>query len=185
MTPVPEGRVATSRRYSGRRINVDLDLVRMPDGSTVELEMVRHPGAAAVVPLLSDPGGPDPQVLMLRQYRYAAGERLWEIPAGTLEPNEDPVTCAHRELLEEAGATAGRLEHLTTIYTTPGFTDERIHLFLATGLNTGEPRPEADEFIELRPEPISRVLSMIRDGEVVDAKSIVALLFVAGFRLKM
>jgi ADP-ribose pyrophosphatase len=184
MTLPPEGRVAGSRRYHGRRINVDLDTVRMPNGATVDLEIVRHPGAAAVVPLLSDAREPDPTVLLLRQYRYAAGGTLWEIPAGTLERNEEPLACARRELLEEAGARAERVEHLTTIYTTPGFTDERIHLFLATGITAGEPRPEADEFIQLEAVRLSRVLKLIGEGQITDAKSMVALLFVAQFRLK-
>jgi ADP-ribose pyrophosphatase len=162
---------------------VDVDTVRAPDGSTLTLEVVRHPGAAAVVPLLSDPTGADPQVLLIRQYRYAAGGPIWEVPAGVLEPGESPEECARRELREETGARAERIEHLTTIYTTPGFTDERIHLFLATGITPGEPRPMSDEFLVVEARPISRVLVMIRDREVVDAKSVVALLFLAGFRM--
>jgi len=185
MTETPQRhRLETRRAYTGRFINVDLDTVQAPDGSTLELEMVRHPGACAVVPLLSDPGGADPQVLLIRQYRYAAGGAIWEIPAGVLEPGETPEDCARRELLEETGASADRIEYLTAIYTTPGFTDERIHLFLATGITAGEPRPRSDEFVEVEVRPISRVLEMIRDREIVDGKSIVALLYVAGFRLK-
>jgi len=184
MTHSPDRRrLDTRRAYSGRLINVDLDTVQAPDGSTLTLEMVRHPGAAAIVPLLSDPAGPDPQVLLIQQYRYAAGGPIWEVPAGVLEPGESPEECARRELSEETGARAERIEHLTTIYTTPGFTDERIHLFLATGITAGEPRPRSDEFLVVEAKPLSRVLEMIRNQEVVDAKSIVALLFLAGFRL--
>jgi ADP-ribose pyrophosphatase len=173
-----------SRRvYAGRLLNVDLDTVQMPDGSALDLEMVRHPGAAAVVPLLSDPKGPDPQVLLIRQFRHAAGGPIWEIPAGVLEPGEAPEDCARRELEEETGAQARDLEYLTTIFTTPGFTDERIHLFWATGLRLGEPKPMADEFLKVEARPLSRVLEMVRDGEIVDAKSVVALLYVAGFKL--
>ncbi|PYP66452.1 MAG: ADP-ribose pyrophosphatase, partial [Gemmatimonadetes bacterium] len=120
--------LATRRLYAGRVVRLDVDTVRFPDGSTGELEMIRHPGAAAIVPCASDPHGGDPAVLMLRQFRYAAGGALWEIPAGTLAPGESPEACARRELLEEAGVTAERLERLTSIYTTPGFTDEVIHL---------------------------------------------------------
>lgn len=186
MTDSPERpRVDSRRAYTGRLINVDLDTVRAPDGSTLTLEMVRHPGAAAVVPLLSDPGGADPQVLLIRQYRYAAGGPIWEVPAGVLEPGESPDDCARRELEEETGARAERIEYLTTIYTTPGFTDERIHLFLATGITAGEPRPMLDEFLVVEARPLSRVLEMIRGREIVDSKSIVALLFLAGFRLGM
>ena len=177
------GRLDTRRVYSGRFLTVDEERVKAPDDSVVNLEIVRHPGASAVVPLLSDPSARDPQILMLRQYRYATGGTIWEIPAGVLQPGEAPLECAHRELLEETGARAERIEQLTTIYTTPGFTDERIHLFWATGLTVGQHHHERDEFIEVRAQPLSRVLEMIGEGEITDAKSIVALLFLAGFRL--
>jgi ADP-ribose diphosphatase len=176
---------ARVRMYAGRLLNVDLETVEAPDGSTLQLELVRHPGAAAVVALLSPADNDDPSVLMLKQYRYAAGGPIWEVPAGVVEPGEAPAACARRELKEETGADAERFEHLTTIYTTPGFTDERIHIFLATGITAGEPRPMADEFFEVHAMPISRALERIRTGEIADGKSIVALLFVAGFRLGM
>ncbi|HEX4629137.1 MAG TPA: NUDIX hydrolase [Gemmatimonadales bacterium] len=159
--------------------------MRFPDGSTGELEVIRHPGAAAIVPCASDPRGEDPTILLIRQYRYAAGGPLWEIPAGTLEHGEDPENCARRELLEEAGVAAARIERLTSIFTTPGFTDEVIHLYLASGLDTKTPRRERDEFIEVVPQPLSQVLTRIRDGEVRDAKTIVAILYMAGFVLGM
>lgn len=181
--PALRRRVATRRAYSGRLLQVDVDTVRAPDESLLELEMVRHPGASAVVPLLSARESPDPQVLLLRQYRYAAGGPIWEVPAGVLEPGESPEACARRELLEETGARAERMDHLTTIFTTPGFTDEKIHLFVATEISTGEPRPMSDEFLEVEARPLSKVLEMIRDQEIVDAKSIVALLYLAGFKL--
>src|SRR5213083_3389706 len=177
--------LATRRVYSGRVVRLDVDTIRFPDGSTGELEVIRHPGAAAVVPCLTDPKGSDPTILMIKQYRYAAGGPLWEIPAGTLDSGEAPETCARRELLEEAGVTAGRLQRLTSIWTTPGFTDEVIHLYLASGLTPGEPSRERDEFIEVVPQPLSQVLARIRDGEVRDAKTIVAILYMAGFVLKM
>ena len=185
MTEAKAGTQISSRRaYAGRLINVDVETVRNPAGATVELEMVRHPGASAVVPIVSELDSPDPHVLLLRQYRYAADGFIWEIPAGVLEPGEAPEDCARRELQEETGATAGHLEHLTTVYTTPGFTDERIHLFLASGLSVADQRLEADEVIEVVPRPISGILEMIRDGEVTDCKTIVGVLYVAGFLLK-
>lgn len=177
------GRVSSTRQYTGRIINLDLDTVRFPDGSTGELEMVRHPGASLVLPFLSDPAGEDPQVLLIRQYRYAARGFVIECPAGRLEPGESPEACARRELREEAGCTAERLEHVYTFYTTPGFTDERIHAFMASGLSRGEARLEADEFVETVTVSLSRALEMVRDSEIVDAKTALTLLYVAGFRL--
>ncbi len=172
----------SERRYVGRVIHLDVDTVRFPDGSTGQLEMIRHPGASAVVPMLDDPAGPDPRVLLIRQFRHAADGVIWEVPAGRLDPGETPEACARRELAEETGMRAGRLERLTTIYTTPGFTDERIHLFLAGGLEEGDHRREADEFMELRPTPWSEAMRLIERGEIVDGKTLVSLLYVQAFR---
>jgi len=174
----------TRRIYTGRVVRLDVDTVRFPDGSTGQLELIRHPGAAAIVPCASDPQGADPTILLIRQYRYATGGHLWEIPAGTLDPGEDPEACARRELLEETGVTAARLQRLTSIWTTPGFTNEVIHLYLATGLTSGEPSRERDEFIEVVPQPLSRVRALIRDGEISDAKTVAAILYMAEFVLK-
>jgi ADP-ribose pyrophosphatase len=176
------GKVDGRRAYTGRILNVDVDTVRFPDGSTGELEMIRHPGASAVVPFLSDPGGGDPQLLLIRQYRYAAERFLYEIPAGRLEPGEDPAECARRELQEETGCRAERVERLFTMYTTPGFTDEKIHLFLAVGLTIGESGREADEFITVETVTLSRALAMVEQGEIQDAKTALGLLYAAGFR---
>jgi ADP-ribose pyrophosphatase len=184
MADTPQGtRVATREAYSGRLLQVHVETVRNPAGRTIELEMVRHPGAAAVVPFVSDPGGADPQLLLLRQYRYAAGGTIWEIPAGVLRSGEAPEECARRELREETGATAGDIRFLTSVYTTPGFTDERIHLFTASDLSVAEQDLEQDELIEVVTRPLSAALAMIEAGEIVDAKTIVALLYVAGFML--
>lgn len=176
------GRVESRRVYTGKVISLDVDTVRFPDGSLGELEMIRHPGASAVVPFLSDPRGNDPQVLMIRQYRYAADGYLYEIPAGRLNSGENPRDCAARELKEETGCTAELFEHLLTMYTTPGFTDEKIHLFMATGLVSGETNHEADEFLDLHPMLLSRALEMVETGEIQDAKTALGLLFAAGFR---
>jgi ADP-ribose pyrophosphatase len=177
------GRLKSTRVYTGRIVSLDVDVVRFPDGSTGELEMIRHPGASAVVPFLSDPSGDDPQVLLIKQYRYAANGYLYEVPAGRLDSGEDPKACAARELKEETGCTAAQIEYLTTILTTPGFTDEKIHLFMATGLTAGETKHEADEFLELQPMLLSKALEMIEAGEIQDGKTVVSLLFAAGFRL--
>ena len=175
-------RIASRRVHTGRVLNLDIDTVHFPNGTTGELEMIRHPGASAVVPFLGDPTGEDPQVLLIRQYRYAAEGFIYEIPAGRLDPGEEPVACARRELREETGCDAERVEHLITIYTTPGFTDEKIHLFMALGLSRGELAREADEFIEIETMPLSRALELVERGVIQDGKTIVGLLYAAGFR---
>jgi ADP-ribose pyrophosphatase len=175
-------RISTRRMYSGRIINLDVDTVRFPNESVGDLEMIRHPGASAVVPFLSDPGGEDPQILLIRQYRYAAEQYLYEVPAGRLDAGEAPDACARRELKEETGCEAERVEHMITIYTTPGFTDEKIHVFMAVGLTRGEVAREADEFIEVETMAFSQALSRIERGEIQDGKTVVALLYAAGFR---
>ena len=175
------GRISGSRIWQHRFLDVQLDRVRYPDGSEGDQVLIHHPGASAVVPFLSDPAGEDPQILLIHQYRYATGGKLWEIPAGMLEPGEAPMDCARRELLEETGCTCERLDPLTSMWTTPGFTDEKIHLFRAIGLTQGKTAWEADEFIEVVPLPMSRVLRMIHGGEITDAKTLVGILFAAGF----
>jgi len=179
------GQIATRRIHAGRIVQLDIDTVRFPDGSSGDMEMFRHPGAAAVVPVLSPRGEADPEILLIRQYRYAADGYIWEVPAGRLDAGEEPLTCARRELLEEVGATAERFDKLTTIHTTPGFCDERIHLFAATGLTVAEQnaRREADEFMEVVPTRLSRALGLIKDGELSDGKTICAVLYFAAFRL--
>jgi ADP-ribose pyrophosphatase len=174
--------VSTERLCSGRIVNLDRDTVRFPDGSLGQLEMLRHPGASAVVPFLDDPSSTDPRIVLIRQFRHAADGFIWEVPAGRLDSGEPPETCANRELEEEAGMRAATLEHLTTIYTTPGFTDERIHLFMASDLTSVAYRREADEFMEVQERRWSEVMEMIRSGEIKDGKTLIALLFVQSFR---
>lgn len=176
-------KLSSRRVYSGKVISVDFDTVRFPNGSVGELEMVRHPGASAVVPFLSDPDSGDPQIMLIKQYRYAAEGFIYEIPAGKLDGAEDPADCARRELREETGCTAERIDHLYTFYTTPGFTDERIHAFMATGLTRGEMAHEKDEFMSLETVTLSQALELIRKGELKDAKTALAILYVAGFRI--
>jgi ADP-ribose pyrophosphatase len=178
---VSNARVGSQRIYTGRIFNLDLDQVRFPDGSVGELEMIRHPGASAVLPFLTDPRGDDPQVLLIKQYRYAADGYLYEVPAGRLEAGELPIECARRELREETGCEADVIAPLTTVYTTPGFTDELIHLFMATGVRHGQAAREADEFMTAERMSLAQALELIRDGEIRDAKTIVCLLYSAGF----
>jgi ADP-ribose pyrophosphatase len=176
------GKLSSRRAYTGKVVSIDVDQVEFPDGSVGELEMFRHPGASAIVPFLSDPAGPDPELLLIRQYRYAADGYLLEIPAGRLEAGESPETCAVRELAEETGCTADLVEFMTAFYPTPGFCDEKIHLFMATGLRQGETKHEADEFVEPQPVALSKALAMIETGEIRDGKTAIGILYAAGFR---
>ena len=177
-----DAQISTERIHEGKIINVDRDRIRYPDGSEAEVDIVRHAGASAVVPFLSDPEGEDPQILLLRQYRYAADGYLYEIPAGRLDPGEAPADCAARELREETGCTAKQMEPLITMVTTPGFTDERIHLFMATDLTHGEAAREADEFADVVVMRLSEALELIQRGEIVDGKTALGILYAAGFK---
>lgn len=167
--------------HDGRVVRLSLDTVRFPDGSVGELELVRHRGAAAVLPVVGDGTEADPVVILLRQYRYAAGGVIYEVPAGIIEPGESWDECARRELEEEAGVRAGRLVRLTTIHTTPGFTNERIHLYAALDLKPGRANTDTDEFLEVKRMPLSRAVDLVRSGEVSDAKSVVTILYAARF----
>lgn len=177
-----DAQIGSTELFKGKIITLDRDTVRYPDGTTAEVDIVRHSGASAVVPFLNDPRGDEPQILLLRQYRYAAGGYLYEIPAGRLDAGETPEACAVRELKEETGCTAEHMEPLTSILTTPGFSDEIIHLFMATGLSHGEPNREADEFVDVVIMRLSEALERISAGEVTDSKTVLSILFVAGFK---
>lgn len=156
--------------YKGRIVDLRLEQVELPNGLKVELEVVHHPGAAAVVAV--DAQG---EVTLLRQFRHAVGGFIWEIPAGTLAAGEAPDACARRELREETGLTAAAWTALGSIVTTPGFCDERIHLFLARELSNGHPTLDHDEVLTVTRMPLQRALEMVRTGELEDAKSIAGL----------
>jgi ADP-ribose diphosphatase len=160
----------TKSIYHGKVITLNIDTVTLPNGVTVDLEMVRHPGAAAVVPLKEDG-----TVILIRQFRHAAGGFIYEIPAGKLQPGEDPKACAARELEEEIGYQAGRLELLSSIFTAPGFTDEVIHIYKATAMTKGRQHLDRDEVLEVVEMPLQEALDMIRVGSIRDAKTMVGL----------
>jgi ADP-ribose pyrophosphatase len=169
--------LSTRRIHTGRVVSLDIDTVQFPNGNIGELEMLRHPGASAVLPFLDDPQHPDPRILLIRQFRHATGDYLWEIPAGRRDSGEDPEATAHRELREETGYRCGRLEKLTQIWTTPGFTDEVIHLYMAAELTPGDTALEPDEVLAVHQFRWSEALEMVRDGVITDCKSTVAILF--------
>lgn len=155
-------------------VRAQTERVQLPNGHWVDLDIVRHPGAAAVVPITASG-----EVVLIRQYRHAVGGMLIEVPAGKLEPGEEPATCAARELEEEAGQRAGRLVSLGWIWTTPGFTDERIYLFAALELTPVPQQLQADEVIETLALPFAEALEWVWSGRIQDAKSALALLHAA------
>jgi ADP-ribose pyrophosphatase len=156
--------------YPGRTVHLDLERVELPNGATHEFEIVHHPGAACVVPFVTRD-----DVLLLRQFRHAAGRWLVEAPAGKLDPGEPPESCARRELEEETGHVAGRLTSLGFIHVSPGFCDEVIHLFAAEDLAPGRACVEESECLELLRVPFAEALDMAHDGRITDAKTIAAL----------
>ncbi|MBQ7827177.1 MAG: NUDIX hydrolase [Clostridia bacterium] len=166
-----ETKISSEQVFGGRIISVFKDTVALPGGKTTTREIVRHKGATCVVPI-TDNGG----ILAVRQYRYALGEVTLEIPAGKLDPNESPETCALRELAEETGMTAKRLISLGKIYTSVGFCDEVIHMYAATELTPHELSPDEDEFLTLTAIPVEKFREMILSGEITDAKTVAAVL---------
>lgn len=165
--------VVSSRRvHEGRIVHLAVEEVRLPNGRVVPLEIVRHPGASAVVPVDADGN-----VILVRQFRYATGGYLLEVPAGKLDhPGESPEDCAQREVEEETGYRPGRLEPLGWIWTTPGFTDEKIWLYAAYDLTPTRSALQDDEVLTVATMPLGEAVRMAMAGEIVDAKSVCALL---------
>lgn len=160
--------------FRGRIFSVTLDRLVFEDGREVSMEVVRHGGAAAVVPLSEHD-----HVVLIRQFRYAVRRSLWEVPAGKLDKGESSEECALREMEEETGYRAENLEKVGSILTTPGFSDERIDIYIARGLSRSHRRLEPDEFIEVVPVPLGEALRMIEQGEIEDSKTVVSLLLAA------
>lgn len=160
----------TRNIYTGKVVTLNIDTVTLPNGATIDLETIRHPGAAAVVPVKDDG-----TVVLIRQFRHAAGGFIYEIPAGKLQPGEDPLHCASRELEEEVGYRASSFELLSSIFTAPGFADEVIHVYKATGLTTGRQQLDPDEVLDIIEMPLAEAVNKIEDGTIRDAKTIVGL----------
>ncbi len=156
--------------YHGTIIDLSVETVTLPNGVTTDMEIITHPGAAAVVPMKDEQ-----TVVMIRQYRHAVGGFIYEIPAGKLNPGEDPRDCARREVEEEIGYKAGRLEPLLSVLTTPGFTNEIIHIFVGRDLSPGTQDLGAGEVLEIVDMPFAVILDLIRDGTINDAKTIIGI----------
>jgi ADP-ribose pyrophosphatase len=169
-----EDRLVSETVYDGRVFHIDSMTVRLPDGRTAGRDVLRHNGGACIVPL--DASG---NLHLVRQYRIAIARETLEIPAGKLEPNEDPMSCAIRELREETGLTAGRIESLIRIHTTPGYSDELLHIFLATELQEGDSCTDEDEFLTSETHSMEACLQMVEDGTITDSKTVVGILATA------
>lgn len=164
--------------FKGKLIETRVDTVRLPNGKTREREVVHHPGAVAILPVL-----PSGEVVLVHQYRHAVERALLEVPAGTRELDESPVDCAHRELTEETGYSAGSLRELTRFYVSPGWADEELIAYVATELTAGSARPEDDEDLELVRIKPDEAPGLIASGEIADSKTIISLLGYFGLRL--
>ena len=169
-TDLYEKLTTTKRLFEGKIINLRRDEVLLPNGRTGMREVVEHPGAVAVVPITTEGN-----IILVRQFRHPIGQVILEVPAGKLDPGEDPADCAGRELAEETGFMANKLRKLTSIYTTPGFSNEIIHLYLAEDLIESDKQPDEDEFIHTEVFTPEQIHQMITSGEICDAKSLVAL----------
>jgi ADP-ribose pyrophosphatase len=165
--------------FQGRIFSVTSDRVQEPGGIVVQRDIVRHGGS--VVILAVDDSGPEPHILMERQYRYAAGDVLWELPAGCIDRGESPLAGARRELLEETGYRAKIWSLALHYYPSPGFVDETMTIYLASGLTQGPAHPEEDEFITCELVPLSRALKMVLSGRICDGKTIAGVLWLAQF----
>lgn len=172
-----EKELTTRLVYDGRLLKVREDAVQQPDGRTARREWVQHPGAVVMIPLLDER-----MVLLERQYRYPLRRHFYELPAGKIEPGEDPLATAKRELVEECGYEASDWRHLTTLHPCIGYSDERIELYLARGLvHVGHER-DADEFLEIVPLALSEALEWVESGRISDVKTIIGLLWVERMR---
>lgn len=175
MTTLHEELIETKTVFTGKVLKMRYDRVRLPNGREATREVVEHPGAVAVVPVTAEG-----KVVLVRQYRYPVKEVLLEIPAGKLDKGEEPEICAHRELEEETGFKAGRLEHLTTFYTGPGFTDEIMYLYLARDLTATAQRLDEDEFLAVSHYTEAEIKSLLAAKKINDAKTLIGLMM-AGF----
>jgi ADP-ribose pyrophosphatase len=163
-----ETRLDGSLAYDGHFLKVQKDTIRLPDGKTTTREYIRHPGAVVVIPLFDDGS-----VLMERQFRYPLHRVFIELPAGKIDPNEDPLACAKRELEEETGYTASDWRFVCTIHNAIAYSDEHLDIYLARGLKEGKAQLDDGEFLETFKAPVSELITWIREGKITDVKTVI------------
>ena len=166
-----EKKIDSKKIFDGKIVKLFVDTVELPDGQRAIREIVRHPGAVCVLPI-TDEG----EVIMVKQFRYPFSEVLLEIPAGKLEPGEDPYEAVKRELEEESGAVAGKIEHIGELYTTVAIFDEKIQVYLASELTFINSHPDEDEFLEVTKIPLDTLVDMVMNGEITDSKTQIGVL---------
>ena len=170
MANLEEKRLSTKQVFKGRLLDIWVDEVELPDGSTSTREFTKHPGAVVVIPVL-----PDGKILLIRQYRYPISEVEIELPAGKIDPGEEPEETLHRELTEETGYRAGKITQVVEIHPCVGYSDERMWMYLAEDLQKETPHTDDDEFIEVIPTELEECLRLVRTGEIKDVKTIIGL----------
>ena len=172
MSKLKETQLSTKQVYSGSFLDVRKDEVELPNGKTSTREWIKHPGAACIIPVL-----PDGKIALIKQYRYPVKRELIELPAGKLDPGEEPEECAKRELEEEIGYSAGKLTFVCNIYPAIGFASEKMWIYLAEELIKTTENTDHDEFIELMPTPLNKAVKMVWNGQITDVKTIIGLLW--------
>lgn len=166
-----EKQTSSKQIFDGIVVKLFVDSIELPNGKPATREVVRHPGAVCVIPV-----DENENVIMIKQFRYPFSEVLLEIPAGKLEPNEDPLEAVKRELEEESGVVADSVEYIGTMYTTVAILDEKIHMYLATGLTYKNAHPDDGEFLEVEKIPLATLVDMVMDGKIPDSKTQIAIL---------
>jgi len=162
--------------FTGKKVRLELHHVREEDGRKHTREVVVHPGAVVILPIL-----PDGRILLIRNYRATVGEYLIELPAGTLEPGESPMNCAGRELVEETNFAAGKLTWLASFYSSPGILTEKLHAFVATKLTPEQGTPDVGEHIQPHPLTFDEAMDAVQHGQITDGKTIATLLYYEKF----
>jgi ADP-ribose pyrophosphatase len=171
MMTLYEKKLTSKQIFDGKVVKLFVDTVELPDGKEAIREIVRHPGAVCVIPVTNEG-----EVIMVKQYRYAFEQIMLEIPAGKLEPGEDPFEAVKRELEEESGVVAGNIEYMGEIFTTVAIFDEKIHAYLATDLVYKNAHPDEDEFLEVEKIPLTTLVDMVMNGEIKDSKTQICIL---------
>lgn len=167
-----EKTMKSEKIYEGKIVNLKIDTVELPDKKYSKREIVEHPGSVGIIPITEDGS-----MILVKQFRKPVEKSLLEIPAGKIEINEEPKETALRELREETGYSTDRMEYLFEFYTSPGFSNEKIYLFIATELSQGESNPETDEYIEVVKKRIEDLVDMVKKGEINDSKTIVSIYY--------